>query len=32
VNDLLFRMTEQGALTDDELVEGLAAPLFFAGG
>jgi hypothetical protein len=31
VNDLLFRMTEQGALTDDELVEGLAAPLFFGG-
>jgi transglycosylase-like protein len=32
VNDLLFRMTEQGALTEDELVEGLAAPIFFAGG
>jgi membrane peptidoglycan carboxypeptidase len=31
VNDLLFRMTEQGALTDAELVEGLEAPLFFGG-
>jgi hypothetical protein len=32
VNDLLFKMTEQGALSDDELVEGLEAQLFFAGG
>lgn len=31
VNDLLFRMTEQGALTDDELAEGIAARLFFGG-
>jgi penicillin-binding protein 1A len=32
VNDLLFRMTAQGALTDDELVEGLEAPISFGGG
>jgi penicillin-binding protein 1A len=32
VNGLLFRMTEQGALTDDELFEGLASPISFAGG
>ena len=32
VNGLLFKMTEQGALSDDELVEGLSAPLSFAGG
>jgi membrane peptidoglycan carboxypeptidase len=32
VNGLLFKMTEQGALTDDELFEGLASPISFAGG
>jgi hypothetical protein len=32
VNDLLFKMTEQGALSDDQLLEGLEAPLQFAGG
>ncbi|HET8541546.1 MAG TPA: biosynthetic peptidoglycan transglycosylase [Anaeromyxobacter sp.] len=32
VNDLLFKMTEQGALSDDQLVEGLEAPLYFTGG
>ena len=32
VNDLLFKMEEQGALSEDQLVEGLRAPLFFQGG
>jgi monofunctional biosynthetic peptidoglycan transglycosylase len=32
VNDLLFKMTEQGALSDDQLLEGLEAPLQFTGG
>jgi len=32
VNGLLFKMTEQGALSDDQLVEGLSAPLYFEGG
>ena len=30
--DLLFKMEEQGALSEDQLVEGLRAPLFFQGG
>jgi hypothetical protein len=32
VNDILFKMNGQGALSDDQLVEGLASPLFFTGG
>ncbi len=32
VNGLLVRMAELGALSDDQLVEGLEAPLRFAGG
>ncbi|HEX9050591.1 MAG TPA: biosynthetic peptidoglycan transglycosylase [Anaeromyxobacter sp.] len=32
VNDLLFKMSAQGALSDEQLEEGLDAPLFFRGG
>ncbi len=32
VNDILLKMTEQGALSDDQLVEGLETPLYFTGG
>jgi monofunctional biosynthetic peptidoglycan transglycosylase len=32
VNELLLKMTEQGALSEDQLVEGLEAPLYFRGG